>query len=304
MDVDIGTTRPEDISKAQLALSPAVRLALVLAAFSKLAQQMGAASMPTLSLNDASSLILYRKLADDLASSEALFDGNGRSGPLQLGSCPGACRLGAASARTDAARALIDFLSSPDNRSGQDYDKVLGRIDAMSMDPEPELFPPGEDGNPSIDTLPPVITWLAPHEGDIVSGTIAIDVQAQDATQVATLTVAVGDAPLTDADTTPARFHAELATTTKLDGPLVLVATATDVLGNRSSKPLNLTVNNLGPGTINGVCVKGPVKGGKVVAARYTNGVKGEAIGTLATTDAVDGKFRVEGVEDWTGRCS
>jgi hypothetical protein len=85
------------------------------------------------------------------------------------------------------------------------------------------------------------------------------------------------------------------------DGPLVLTATARDVLDNETSKTLMVTVNNLGPGTINGVCVKGPVKGGRVVAYRYPNGVKGAAIGTVATTDLVEGKFRIEGVEAWTG---
>lgn len=300
MECDLWATEPQDISMAATALTPAVRYSLVLAAFSYLAQQMGSKSSPTLTLNDANSLLLFHLLADDLASSEAQFDGKSSAGGLRLGNCASPCPLSSASVRTDLSRALVDFLSSPLNRSGQDYDKVLGRIDAMSMNQEPELFPPGQDGNP-IDTLPPVITWLTPQEGDIVSGAVMIDVQAQDATQVASLGVSLGDTQLVDSDTAPGRFRSQLATATLTDGPLVLVATAADALGNRSSKPVNLTVNNLGPGTINGVCVKGPVKGAQVVAYRFANGVRGEPIGTTATTDQVEGKFRLEGIEDWTG---
>jgi hypothetical protein len=78
----------------------------------------------------------------------------------------------------------------------------------MSQDPEPELFPPGGGG--SIDTLPPVIAFLTPHPGDTVSGTVTVEVQAQDATQVATLTVAIGGVDLPDSDDTAGRFRTEL----------------------------------------------------------------------------------------------
>jgi hypothetical protein len=157
-EIDIGTTRPADISTPATALVPAVRYALVLAGLSKLAQTMGKTSLPVLSLNDASSVILFHKLAADIA--RGLFDGVGADGALTLGNCAGMCALRSATVRTDLASALIAFLGSPeDNKSGQGYDQVIGRITALTTNKEPELFPP-DDGDPDpIDVLPPVITW-------------------------------------------------------------------------------------------------------------------------------------------------
>jgi hypothetical protein len=78
------------------------------------------------------------------------------------------------------------------------------------------------------------------------------------------------------------------------------MATASDAIGNSSSASVTVTINNVGPGTINGVCMKGAVEGGTAIAYRFAGGVKGAPIGSTATTD-MNGTFRIMGVEDYSG---
>jgi hypothetical protein len=149
--------------------------------------------------------------------------------------------------------------------------------------------------------MPPEITWVTPKEADPVSGTLTIEVRATDRTQVARLEVSVDGVPLVDTDTAdPNVFRATFDTTSRPDGTLTLVATASDPAMNRASLPVTVTIVNRGAGIIAGVCVKGPLRGATVSAYRYEGGVRGAQIGVAARTDD-NGRFSLGGMEGYSG---
>jgi hypothetical protein len=310
LEIDLGTTMPSLPTTGDASLTVDVRYGLVLASLSALAHAIAAES--DLTADSVNTATLTKKLADDLSSSEALFDGTGPGdGALILGACPhppgctgDACRtlcdLSANTPRARLAAALVDgFLNRAVNQTGITFEDVTTRLEAMRTNTEPELFP--EDMPPEAsDSEDPQVAIVTPLSAAVVDGMIAIEATATDNTRVQSLTVAVGGtAGPADTDPADGRYLAMLDTTALQDGALVIEATATDSVGRTATAMVSVQVNNQGPKQIAGSCVKGPLRLAAVRAYAFAGGEKGAQLGAEAQTDS-DGHWALE-IEDYAG---
>jgi hypothetical protein len=93
----------------------------------------------------------------------------------------------------------------------------------------------------TVDNTPPSLSWSAPHDGDLVSGTVTLSLDS-DADSV---DLSLDGAQL--AHLTGPPFSTTLDTTTLPDGPHTLTATAQDAAGNTSTHSITVTVDNTPP---------------------------------------------------------
>lgn len=307
-DVAIGTTVPSDPTKATMAQpTEDVRYGLCLGGFSMLARQI--ADLSGLSTNSINTASVVRLLARDLASAEALFDGRAADGAISLGTCPlpmgcttdcdTVCTFDSNTARADLALAILTFLNSSRNATGLRYADTEGMVTAVAEDTDPELFPTDEPPKP-IDTAAPMITFVTPEDGDVVSSMMSIEVTATDDTRVASLVVIIGGTALPDTDPAPERFTGAFNTQLVGDGPLTIQADAEDAVGNALTATATVTVNNLGVGLITGRCIKGPLEGADVRAFAWALGAKGAELGADPDGTDADGNYGI-GLEGYTG---
>jgi len=297
-------------------LTEPVKHALSLAGLSDLAASI--ATEGSLTFRDVNSVTALRVLESDVGSAEALLDGNGDAlvvGPacgLPTGctargdGCRSDCGVYDSTLRSVLARHVAGFLQRPENQTG------LGRADVLSWLEHLTQNDPREDdgsfalfgGEPdSLDSGAPVIAWTDPTEAATVSGTMNIDVTANDPSGVASLIVEVlgtTNTAVTDTDATANRVVATVNTVGLAEGDLALRATAVDEEGNSASLEIHVAVDNIQGGVISGQVVKGPVGAAAVKVYRYTNGVKGTLLGELAAT-AADGSFTNLQLADFSG---
>ena len=305
---DLALTPPIDVTdeaSAGTTLTPNARHGLALAGMSELAHQIAQASR--LSANAINTMTLAEAWSADLASDEALFDGASSSGALVIGTCEACtddtcsslCELDANSPRSKLARAMRALVGSSANATGLEDADIRELVEGIAANDEVELF--GDAAPESLDVVAPVITWVTPQSGNVLSGPWAVDVTAEDLGDITSLTVEiVGGAVLVDEDEDPERFYvAELDTTALPEGELSFRATVVDADLNRDESTVDVTVNNLGQGIASGVVVKGEVFGAQVTAYGFAGGERGAELGT-ATTDG-DGLYQLTMQEGYSG---
>lgn len=271
--IDLGRTYPADPTAGPAPLTAELRHGLILAALSRMAASIAEASGLTSSAVHTVGLTV--RIADDLASPEALFDGVGARGAVSIGacerpvgceatmSCDTLCDFDPNTMRADLGMALVAFVRSSRNQSGRAYEDVAQLVEAIRTNDEPELFPPV---NPDqVDETPPQISWDAPTpaDGAVVRGQIAVRAIAVDDFTVHpaiawTAPPFLSD-PGRDLDGSPSVVWSVIDTTTLLDGDLVVAARATDEVLNVAHATRRFIVDNTPPAIVVGGVVDGHV---------------------------------------------
>ena len=157
--------------------------------------------------------------------------------------------------------------STADDLGAAGYDTSFGhgRVNAYQA----LLAVLGSPPDPPED-LPPTVTILTPEDGEMVSGTVAVDVSAADDIGVSAVELYLdGDAIATD---TTAPFSFSWNSTLDSDGAHVLEAVAYDTAGNTGTSPaLEVQVDNSDTGTEDHtapiVVIKSPKDGRKFYRA-------------------------------------
>ncbi|BCP66834.1 hypothetical protein TthHB5018_17680 [Thermus thermophilus] len=93
-----------------------------------------------------------------------------------------------------------------------------------------------------VDRTPPTVVWKAPADGAVVSGTVALEVEATDNVGVAKVEFFAGSTKLGEATSAPFTFNWD--TTVYPDGSVALKARAVDAAGNFAEATLTVTVAN------------------------------------------------------------
>ncbi|NHK39741.1 hypothetical protein FJR75_09660 [Thermus thermophilus] len=93
-----------------------------------------------------------------------------------------------------------------------------------------------------VDRTPPTVVWKAPADGAVVSGTVALEVEATDNVGVAKVEFFAGSTKLGEATSAPFTFNWN--TLGYPDGPVTLKARAVDAAGNAAEATLTVTVAN------------------------------------------------------------
>jgi hypothetical protein len=150
----------------------------------------------------------------------------------------------------------------------------------------------------TVDNDLPVITVASPSAGTL-NGTVAILARAESAVGVDSFSVAAPGVaflpacapPVTttncDREPDPTRIDVLWDTTTALEGPLTLTFAATDVTDKTAFNPIQVFIDNVEAGTIDGVVELGfPIVGASVTVFEVIDGVRGAAIGSATTSDA------------------
>jgi hypothetical protein len=310
LGVDIGATAPSPLTQAIGSVTEDERYGLVLHGLSEQAHIIGEAN--ALTDQALTSMSLATKLAQDLGSAEALFNGSGASGPLMLCTplggctpCTGLCTVDTNVTRSGLAQALLGYFANPaHNHSGATFDLMRTSLEDLRTDENPELF--ADDDVEDLDNIGPQITFETPADGGNVSGAaVVVAVTATDTTSVQSITVTIGGSTApADTDTSRPRYQGSFDSTVLPDGDIDIVAVAIDAVGNRTEQTITVYVNNAGAGSIAGVCQMsarpaGPLVGAAVTAYEFEGGVLGPVIGTATVSDM--GIFAINGVEGYAG---
>ena len=308
-DVAPHATTPANVRSGEMTLTEETRYGLVLAGLSRLAFDI--ADESRLTANAVNTYSLTRVLVHDLRDQTVIFDGEGETGPISIGSCdrpagctredcPVACDITPNTLRSKLAGSLTRFLASSSNATGLSFSDIRPFAEGIRNNREAQLF--GDADVEELDGQGPKLTWKSPAADAIVAAEFTIEVHADDPTGVDSLVVELDGAVVgEDEDPSPDVFRISNFDSTKLggDGPKTLTAVAVDRLTNRSESPRNVTLNNSGAGAMAGIVVKGPVANADVSAYRFAGGVRG---GVLATTSTKpDGTYYFTLEEGYSG---
>lgn len=266
--VDWTAVTPADFSVPGVTnLSPEAKAGLVLGGLSWVSKLHAetAQLQPGLVLNAAT---LTAALAQDAA--DGTFDGV--AGAAQLKQATSS--LSGLTLRSELVRGITGFANSPRNASSLQMSDITAFLAAIGTDADPYLFCLGQQASSScgsgpVDTEPPTVTFLKPHDGAGVAGSVNVEVRGADNVKLASLHFSappslVEVAPLVSADGRTATLTATLDVSAMPDGPVVVRAEATDDSGNPAAKAITITVSNKGPrvsitSPSEGVTVKGTV---------------------------------------------
>ncbi len=260
---NVDWTRLKLGSLATPATSPteSVRSALVQAALSYLTQDIALAAGA--SPQEVNVFTLTQALAADLG--EGTFDGNDGNtmipGGLQVGVCGpvegcvvpgggcvvGACRpfcdLYAGTPRALLASAMAKVSSLPINQTGLGTADILAVARSINDNVDEDLFASCIE---NLDRSPPSLAWETPTptEGTYVRGAVTLRVRAYDDTDTNPMVMFDGYA---DTDASNPTAQATIDTSSLTDGPLVVVATATDMANNKKTEQRSVVVDNTAP---------------------------------------------------------
>jgi hypothetical protein len=260
-DAPLDKLMPADPTVAKGSMVTAeLRYGFALAGLSKLASIIAAKSNPVLNANTVNTVLFTGRLADDVGSHEALFDGVGSAGNLSLGSCTkpdDPCTLTSNTVRSDLGQAMIAFVNSTRNITGLSFNDVEPLVASVSQDANAELFPSSSSG--SFDRDPPTIVWDAPAASvTVVRLGLKISVHATDTIDREPTLVVDMPSGTHDEDTGPSSVVATIDTKAMHDGPLSVQLTATDHTGNYARNVRMFTVDNTAPTvTVTGVMDNG-----------------------------------------------
>jgi hypothetical protein len=96
---------------------------------------------------------------------------------------------------------------------------------------------------PHIDTTPPVVTWISPLSGSILSGTVNLITNISDNSGSFTIHYMIDGNDISPDGTTSPYSH-PLNTTTLSGGSRTIVAHATDSSGNETMRSITATIAN------------------------------------------------------------
>jgi subtilisin family serine protease len=139
--------------------------------------------------------------------------------------------------------------------SGWDSNYGWGRINAARA-------VNAASGGGSSDTTPPTVGFSSPINGSNVSGTVSLEVTANDNQGVSSVSVSVDGTLLGADNVSPYAFSWN--TSLVNNGLHMLTATASDAAGNRASASITVTVSNVGDTTSPTVTITSPANGATV----------------------------------------
>jgi hypothetical protein len=265
---------PAALTQPQASPTAEVRAALILGAWSLLAQDIAEAAGAT--AQQVNPYTLARDLGRDLAVPP--FDGNDQNdraagsgiqlalcapvdpgcapspdGGCTLAACRTACDAYAGTPRTALAAAVTRLINDHGpggrNQTGLSVADALRFARALADADDPLLF--GDACAPVLDQTPPRITFGAtPAPGALVRGAVEITAVATDELDPAPVVTLL---ELTDTDGAPASAAALVDTSAPdalpfgPDGPFAITATAQDAAGNRATATLPLVADNTPP---------------------------------------------------------
>jgi hypothetical protein len=309
--VDIGDTVPSALTNAIGTVTEDERYGLILHGLSEQAHVIAEAN--ALTDQALTSVSVATKLAQDLGSTEALFNGDGVTGALMLctplgqcAPCVGLCTVDGNVTRSGLAQALLAYFNDTShNHSGATYDLMRTQLDDLRLDTNEELYDPN-DLTEELDNDGPEIVFESPASfGTVTGATVTLIVTATDDTSVQSLVVTIGGvAAPEDTDLGRARYQAVFDSNQYPDGDLEIAATALDALGNSATEMMTVRVNNADAGSISGECEMsadpvGQMIGAAVTAYQFEGGVLGPAMGTASVDN--EGNFTITGVEGYGG---
>ena len=193
-------------------------------------------------------------LAADLASSEALFDGNG--GTLSIGTCPApefcsdtacstVCDIGPRTVRSQLAQAILEGARA----NAVDEGIVESLRNQVALNEDVELF-----GTASTDTIAPLLTvhssgfyidptetWWTANRGPTIEGTVGLDTSEQ-----ATVQIIVGTIDTTIPVNAAGTFSFTLPAQTLEPAPATTLVTviAADSAGNRAREQVLIRLDD------------------------------------------------------------
>lgn len=275
-NVDWSSVRLVGLDKPATSPTEPIRAALVQAALSVLAQDIGNAAES--SPQDVNVFTLTQRWAEDIGDPTlgAVFDGNDNNKRdtgtgLQLGACkpmpsqcslPGGCDIGACrtlcdlyagSPRALLAGAMTKVIQNNDpnnpnalNRTQLGISDTLAIARSINDNLDDDLF--GAACIEQLDRLPPTITWLPPTPGDggYARSTISVKVTAVDDTDASPRVSVVGYADA-DGDPNNSVAIAMVDTAAEPDGALVIQVRAADLSGNVGTTTRMFVVDNTPP---------------------------------------------------------
>ncbi|TQF13438.1 hypothetical protein FJV41_23910 [Myxococcus llanfairpwllgwyngyllgogerychwyrndrobwllllantysiliogogogochensis] len=254
---------PADLTtEAVPILDDAAKAGLITAALSLQARGISDAAGLTPAAR-VQSLTLLSALYDDLAY-DGYFDGDVAQ-PLVLP--PGmeirsagttATRLDSSIPRVRLARAIEGWLTSDRNTATFAPADARQLQDDLSRGSNPRIFrTPGQSG---FDNTPPTVSWnvrftlegaegpvQAVGEKNLVGGVLQVQALANDPSGMKSLEVMIANAPMPPVPQGNSAYRYEGTWKTDQDGPLTLVAKATDFSGNTAEHEYVVTVDNTAP---------------------------------------------------------
>ena len=117
-------------------------------------------------------------------------------------------------------------------------------------------------GGGSVDTQPPSVSFTSPANGAVVSGTITVQVAADDNVGVTSVSIAVDGALLCTLGAAP--YFCSWNTATVANGTHTLTATAKDAAGNTATASITVTVSNATDTTPPTITITSPQAGSTV----------------------------------------
>jgi hypothetical protein len=145
----------------------------------------------------------------------------------------------------------------------------------------------GTGGVSSTDTTLPVVSITSPSSGQILSGSVTVQVAATDNVAVAKVQLSVDGTVLASSMTAPYTFS--LDTTTLSNASHVLTATATDTSGNAQSASLSVTVSNNVDTTPPSVSITSPSPGQTLSGSVSVQVAASDNVAVLNVQLSVDG---------------
>jgi hypothetical protein len=269
-NVDWGEVTPWPLDQPAVSPIEPVRAAIVHAALSVLARDIGADAQA--GPQEVNVYRLMQRWTEDVRA--GTFDGNDSDdrtagSGLQLGFCPpvepaclvadpgcntGRCRrlcdLYSGTPRTLLAGAMIKVIndSGPGglNQTGLDLANTLSIVRAVSDDADPNLFAPS--CIEALDRVPPNVRFEPPTPGEatFVRGAIQVKAVAVDDVDPSPDIALLGLADL-DGDSSNAVALTTIDTAALVDGPQRVMARAVDLAGNSVTIERALTVDNTAP---------------------------------------------------------
>lgn len=141
--------------------------------------------------------------------------------------------------------------------SGWDSSYGWGRVNvaqAVSM----------ASGSPSVDAVPPVVSFTNPADGNIVSGMASIAVSVSDNTGVSSVTLSIDGAAAATDTSSPYTFAWN--TGSAFNGTHTLSARAVDLSGNSSVVSISVVVSNVLDVTAPAIRITSPADGAKATS--------------------------------------
>ena len=271
---DIVATSPLNVADAAnraAVLTDPLRYGFISAALSELTRQVStAAGQPAHSTWTSSAFI--QSAYDDMRA-DGVLDGVGASGPISVGSTA----LTGDTYRATLAERLLQFVTSPKNGTGLDFDAVLPFAQSLGSNAGATF-----NGAPAVDftATKPTVTQFIPADGSTISGSFDANALVSDPLGI-TLVEYFVDGQFVATAGDPMNPIRAIDTLNFPDGQHVVSIEVTNRLGNSMVVAHTVTFSNAG--SVSGTALDGLIIGGNVSIYDFTSAIKGTLLGTGKT---------------------